>query len=87
MKIDRPSPEDIGAEILDIDVAVINQAEVEIIKQLVYEHKLVIFREQHINDDQYLELARKIGTPQIYPQDNYHHPDYPEIFVSSKRMF
>lgn len=83
MKINRPSLESIGAEVLDIDVVAVTEAQVETIKQLVYEHKLVVFRNQNINEDQYLELARRIGTPQIYPQDNYHHPDYPEIFVSS----
>ncbi|RAM49063.1 MAG: TauD/TfdA family dioxygenase [Hapalosiphonaceae cyanobacterium JJU2] len=83
MKINLPSLKSIGAEILDIDVVCITPSEVKIIKQLVYEHKLIVFREQNINEDQYLEFARKIGTPQIYPQDNYHHPDYPEIFVSA----
>jgi taurine dioxygenase len=83
MTIQRPSSESIGAEILDLNVALITETEVKLIKQLVYEHKLVVFREQNLNDDRYLEFARKIGTPQIYPQDNYHHPDYPEIFVSS----
>ncbi|AFZ26074.1 putative taurine catabolism dioxygenase [Cylindrospermum stagnale PCC 7417] len=83
MKINRPSPEHVGAEILEIDVALISEAEINLIKELVYEHKLVVFREQNIDDVQYLEFARKIGTPQIYPQGNYHHPDYPEIFVSS----
>ncbi len=83
MKINPPSLKSIGAEILDIDVVCITPSEIKIIKQLVYEHKLIVFREQNINEDQYLEFARKIGTPQIYPQDNYHHPDYPEIFVSA----
>ncbi len=83
MKINRPPLEFIGAEILDIDVVSIAKEQINIIKQLVYEHKLVVFRNQNINEDQYLEFASKIGVPQIYPQDNYHHPDYPEIFVSS----
>ncbi|TFI53296.1 TauD/TfdA family dioxygenase [Mastigocladus laminosus UU774] len=83
MKINPPSLKSIGAEILDIDVVCVTPSEVKLIKQLVYEHKLIVFREQNINEDQYLEFARKIGTPQIYPQDNYHHPDYPEIFVSA----
>ncbi|TBR60655.1 taurine catabolism dioxygenase [Westiellopsis prolifica IICB1] len=83
MKINLPSLKSIGAEILDIDVVCVTPSEVKLIKQLVYEHKLIVFREQNINEDQYLEFARKIGTPQIYPQDNYHHPDYPEIFVSA----
>ncbi len=83
MKIIKPSSERIKAEILDRDIALVTEAEVKMIKQLVYEHKLVVLREQNINEDQYLEFAQKIGTPQIYPQDNYHHPNYPEIFVSS----
>jgi taurine dioxygenase len=83
MKINRPSSESIGAEILDINVVSVTEAEVKTIKQLVYQHKLVVFRNQNINENQYLEFASKIGTLQIYPQDNYHHPDYPEIFVSA----
>ena len=83
MKINLPSSECIGAEVSDIDVVLVTEAQVNTIKQLVYNHKLVIFRNQNINEDQYIEFANKIGTPQIYPQDNYHHPDYPEIFVSS----
>jgi taurine dioxygenase len=83
MKINRPPSERIGAEILDVDVAVVTAEEVSTIKQLVYEHKLVIFRNQNISTEQYLEFAQKVGTPQVYLQDNYHHPDHPEIFVSS----
>ncbi|HEY9803484.1 MAG TPA: TauD/TfdA family dioxygenase [Leptolyngbyaceae cyanobacterium] len=83
MNINLPPSGSIGAEILDVDVAFVTETEVNLVKQLVYEHKLVVFRGQKINDSQYLEFAQKIGTPQVYPQDNYHHPDYPEIFVSS----
>ncbi|MEO1374687.1 MAG: TauD/TfdA family dioxygenase [Cyanobacteria bacterium J06635_10] len=83
MKINTPPSEFIGAEISDIDVVSVATEQVNIIKQLVYEHKLVVFRNQNLNEEQYLEFARKIGVPQIYPQENYHHPDYPEIFVSS----
>ncbi|GAB1539564.1 hypothetical protein NUACC21_22310 [Scytonema sp. NUACC21] len=83
MKINRPRLEHIGAEILDIDALLFTETEVKTIKQLVYEHKLVILRNQYLTEKQYLELAEKIGSPQIYLQSNYHHPNYPEIFVSS----
>ncbi len=83
IKINRPSSENIGAEVLDIDVVSVTEAEVNLIKQLAYQHKLVVFRNQKLNEEQYLKFARQIGSPQIYPQDNYHHPEYPEIFVSS----
>ena len=83
MKVVSPPLEQIGVQILDINVASASRREIEKIKQLLYNYKLVIFREQNINDAQYLEFAQKIGTPQVYPQDNYHHPEHPEIFVSS----
>ena len=82
MKVIAPT-ERIGFEILDIDVATIASGAIETIRQLVYEHKLVVFRNQKITTEQYVEFAKQIGAPQIYFQDNYHHPDYPEIFVSS----
>jgi len=86
VKVNRPPKESIGAEVLELDVKQITPAQADAIKELVYEHKLVIFRNQNLKEQQYLEFAQKIGTPQIYPQDNYHHPDYPEIFVSSNLL-
>jgi len=83
MKLISPPSEQIGIQVVDTDIASLTLVEIEKIKQLVYKHKLVIFRGQDINNDQYLEFAQKIGTPQVYPQDNYHHPEYPEFFVSS----
>ena len=73
----------IGFEILDIDAATVTTEQVSHVRKLVYEHKLVIFRNQSMTSEQYVAFANKLGTPQIYFQDNYHHPDYPEIFVSS----
>jgi taurine dioxygenase len=81
--INRPAPDQIGAEISDINVALITEEDTERIRQLVYQHKLIVFRKQTISTEEYTQFARKIGTPQVYLQSNYHHPDYPEIFVSS----
>ncbi len=83
MKINRPPEESIGAEILDFDVKLTTPEEAIAIKELVYQHKLVIFRNQSLNEEKYTQFARKIGKPQVYLQENYHHPDHPEIFVSS----
>ncbi|MBF2047254.1 MAG: TauD/TfdA family dioxygenase [Elainella sp. C42_A2020_010] len=83
MEVISPAVEQMGTEILDINTASPSDAEIDRIKQLVYQHKLIVFRNQTITTEQYVEFARKLGTPQIYFQDNYHHPDHPEIFVSS----
>jgi taurine dioxygenase len=49
----------------------------------VYRHKLVVFRNQRLTNTEYIEFARGLGRPQVYFQKNYHHPNHPEIFVSS----
>ena len=36
-----------------------------------------------LSPTEYVEFAHRLGRPQIYFQDNYHHPEHPEIFVSA----
>ncbi len=83
MKVIKPASGYIGAEILDLDITSVGATEIDAIKQLIYAHKLIIFREQDINVDEYINFARKLGIPQEYPQKHYQHPDYSEIYVSS----
>ena len=80
----NPNPSgDIGAEILGLDLKDTSPEQATSIKGVVYQHKLVVFREQKLSREEYLAFAKKLGRPQIYLQKNYHHPDHPEIFVSS----
>ena len=72
----------IGAEIA-CDVRTITPDVARMVRQQVYEHKLVVFRDQQLTRNEYVQFAKVLGTPQIYLQKNYHHPDHPEIFVSS----
>jgi len=83
MTINRPTTGSIGAELVDMDVRTLTAEQYKSINDLVYEHKLVIFRNQKLSKEEYIAFAKKIGQPQIYFQKNYHHPDHPEIFVSS----
>jgi taurine dioxygenase len=83
MTINPPCHGNIGAEITDVGAKTITAAETEEIKQLVYRHKLVVFRNQTLSKAEYVAFARMFGEPQIYLQKNYHHPEHPEIFVSS----
>jgi taurine dioxygenase len=78
-----PPKRGIGAEVLGLDVKTVTPEVAQMIKDEVYLHKLVVFRDQQLTREQYVEFARKLGKPQIYLQKNYHHPDHPEIFVSS----
>jgi len=53
-----------------------------VIAQL-HRHKLVILKDQQLNEQQFCDLSRALGDPVPYLQQNYHHPDHPLIFVSS----
>jgi taurine dioxygenase len=77
-----PLKNQFGIELVDVDAAAIDH-EIHRLKALIYQHKLIVLRNQKLTIEQYVNLAKKIGTPQIYFQSNYHHPDHPEIFVSS----
>jgi len=83
MNIIPPANGHIGAEITSVDTRSLDAAAVQTIKDLVYKYKLVVLREQDLPNKEYIEFARLLGMPQIYFQPNYHHPDHPEIFVSS----
>lgn len=81
----EPAPGEIGAEVHDIDLKALPAGSPEFgaIRDLIYKHRLVVIRGQSLNEAQYIDFTRKMGRPQIYFQENYHHPDHPEIFVSS----
>lgn len=83
MNIKPPARGAIGSEILDLDPKTVNPEVAALIKDQVYSHKLVVMRNQHLSKPEYVEFAKAFGRPQIYLQKNYHHPDHPEIFVSS----
>lgn len=73
----------IGAILEGVHPATMSDEETASIRALIYEHKLVIVRDQVLSKAEYVAFARRLGRPQIYFQPNYHHPDFPEIFVSS----
>lgn len=85
--VELPPSNDIGATVRGLDVRDTTPEIAAELRALVYEHKLVCFPEQHVSDDEYIAFAAAVGRPQIYFQENYHHPDHPEIFVSSNLPF
>ena len=83
LRVELPEPGRIGAQIHGLDVATVTPSTAAEIRRLVYEHKAVVFTGQSLSTTEYIAFARALGEPQIYFQPNYHHPDHPEIFVSS----
>lgn len=85
MGIIEPPPGRIGAQITDLDVRALepDAPELQQIRELIYRHRLVTLRNQELSAEEYVAFTYKLGNPQIYFQPQYHHPDHPEIFVSS----
>lgn len=88
LEVQEPAPGKIGAEIrLSARAIVVDQEARERIRSLVYRHKLVVLRGMSLTTHEYVAFARNFGEPQIYFQNNYHHPEHPEIFVSSNQPY
>lgn len=83
MKIEiRPGVLDV-AYVSDFAPLAASDADIEQVKSLVYSNKMVILKNQELTPEQYLQFAQRMGTPEQYYQPMYHHPEVPEIFVSS----
>ena len=57
----------IGAEISGVDFANITDDEVEKIKQAWLDHKVLVFRNQHITVEEHIAFGRKFGELEIHP--------------------
>ena len=51
----------LGAEIKGVDVTKVDAAQFAQIQQALYEHQVILFRDQDIDDPQLLDLARLFG--------------------------
>ena len=73
----------IGISIRGIDANVATAAEMSTIKDLLYKNRLIVLKDQAVSEQQYCNFANRFGFPVPYLQENYRHPDFPLIFVSS----
>lgn len=73
----------IGCSIQGVDAKSLSPTTLMTIKDLLYKNRLIVLKNQNLNEEEYCGFARRLGQPVPYLQENYHHPDYPLIFVSS----
>jgi taurine dioxygenase len=74
---------DFGVEVSDLSIQQASPEEAAELVSLVHHEKLLVLKGQQFDEGDYVAFAQKLGRPQIYPQPNYHHPEWPEIFVST----
>src|SRR6266851_10026478 len=76
----------VGAEMRGVDLASVNEAQVEAIKGAWYRHDVLVFRDQEMTDDDLLAFSRHFGTLDPPPNQGAGRkspPGYPDIYVIS----
>jgi alpha-ketoglutarate-dependent taurine dioxygenase len=80
----RPLAGHIGAEISDIDLnAPLGDDDIEAVRAALHTHKVVFFRDQHLNHAGHLAFARRFGQPTRRPGSKHgvHPAGYPMILT------
>jgi len=74
---------EIGSSIYDVNVKALKDGELEALKDALYKNRIIVVKNQDLNEKEYCEFAATFGFPVPYLQSHYNHPDYPLIFISS----
>ncbi|HWZ34417.1 MAG TPA: TauD/TfdA family dioxygenase [Bryobacteraceae bacterium] len=74
----------LGAEIFEVDLTqpVADETFREI-EELFHDRGVIVFREQHLTDEQQIAFSRRFGELEIHPAKMYLKPGHPEILVVS----
>jgi taurine dioxygenase len=86
MRVSRARNDGLGVVVWDVQTRRLDEDEARIILNLVYEHALVVFRDQNLTTEEFVRFARRLGPLDTYLQEHYHHPEFPEVFVSSNEI-
>jgi taurine dioxygenase len=73
----------IGCAVRGVDVRDVTSDVVRQVHDLVFRKRLVVLKDQTLDEQGLVDFAHQLGEPVPYLQANYHHPKQPLIFVSS----
>jgi len=83
MKVHALSP-GFGAEIAGIDLSQeLDDRTFAAIEKIYNESSVVLFRDQHITDEQHVRFSRRLGELEIHVLKEYVKPHNPELYVLS----
>lgn len=83
MKVQLREGRKSGAIVYEFDNKNASDQDIEDLKDLIYQHKIVVIKNQDLSPNQYCDFGYRLGQPEKYYQPMYHHPEREEIFVSS----
>ena len=73
----------LGAEITEVDLAKVSDDQVEEIKSLLTEHKVIFFPGQKLSQDEHVEYGAKFGELEGHPNLKNKTVTHPKIFAVS----
>jgi taurine dioxygenase len=80
----RPFAENVGAEIVGLDVSrPLNDADFARVHQAHLDHHVVVFRDQQITPQQQIDFSRRFGVLQIHVLKQFLLANHPEILIVS----
>ncbi|SER36089.1 taurine dioxygenase [Lentzea xinjiangensis] len=82
----RPAPgQALGAEVTGFELENASADDLKTLRAGIYEHQLLLLKEQHLDPAGFIALGKALGTIETYYEPMYHHPEHPEIFVSGSK--
>jgi alpha-ketoglutarate-dependent taurine dioxygenase len=79
----RPLAGELGAEVLGVQVADIDDAAFPALYAAFLRHQLLLFRDQRLPPAAQVAFARRFGKVQVHVMDQYHASAYPELYTLS----
>lgn len=73
----------LGAEVLGLQVAAIDDAAFPALYAAFLEHQLLLFRDQSLPPAAQVAFARRFGEVQVHVMDQYHASEHPELYTLS----
>ena len=71
-----------GAEIHGLDISQgVSDDTMQMLTQALYEHQVIVIRDQQLDKEQYLRFGRQWGTPIPHVLDHIRMPGYPELMT------
>ena len=81
MKI-KPLDAHFGAEILGVDLSRnVDGAMMQQLTEALYNHRVIVIRDQHLNEHSYLKFGRAWGQPIPHVLDHLRMPGFPEMMT------
>jgi taurine dioxygenase len=79
----RPLSPALGVEVMEVDLAKLDDPGFDRIYDAFLEHQMLLFRDQQLTPGEQVIFARRFGSVQVHVMNQYHAEGFPEIYYLS----